>query len=513
MIFSCDTYYFCCQNCCLVFEIMSRTEKDKLKQIQDRCQALLTEMLRDDDNKYCVDCDAKGPRWASWNLGIFLCIRCAGIHRNLGVHISKVKSVNLDTWTPEQVVSLQQMGNSRARAVYEANLPDNFRRPQTDSSLEAFVRAKYEQKKYIAREWVPPSIPKVNWDKELDEEAERQRRRKKELNQQRQVRRSNNSASETTVPQLLPKPKGSTSPKVPRTTADAGKTAPKSATHDLLGLESPEGSTATPVSSSVSAGGGDDIFSSFLSAPPATEPVSPAGNTKPVEKPEEPVKGRSAEEESFFNQPAPSSAEKRQLTKDSILALYATQPTQPVSQQPMFGIPGGLYTQPSSGFPTAAPGLSYGISNNMLGAQPIQNGVYAVPGLGSQPLAATVPVSGIASNPFFNMGTPAAAFPVMTQESASSNTNQDLMLDFGAMISNVQSSSASQLPQQFVNLNIGAPIEPPQPQGYAGLQGVTRPVGRQVLGRGMPDSIDELIMGPVQQPANPGHTLATNLWQ
>lgn len=44
-----------------------------------------------------------GPRWASWNLGIFLCIRCAGIHRNLGVHISRVKSVNLDTWTPQQV--------------------------------------------------------------------------------------------------------------------------------------------------------------------------------------------------------------------------------------------------------------------------------------------------------------------------------------------------------------------------------------------------------------------------
>jgi hypothetical protein len=44
-----------------------------------------------------------GPRWASWNLGIFVCIRCAGIHRNLGVHISKVKSVNLDSWTPVQV--------------------------------------------------------------------------------------------------------------------------------------------------------------------------------------------------------------------------------------------------------------------------------------------------------------------------------------------------------------------------------------------------------------------------
>ena len=44
-----------------------------------------------------------GPRWASWNLGVFLCIRCAGIHRNLGVHVSKVKSVNLDSWTSEQI--------------------------------------------------------------------------------------------------------------------------------------------------------------------------------------------------------------------------------------------------------------------------------------------------------------------------------------------------------------------------------------------------------------------------
>lgn len=109
---------------------------------------------------------------------MFLCIRCAGIHRNLGVHISKVKSVNLDSWTPEQVVSLQQMGNSRARAVYEANLPDNFRRPQNDSSLESFIRAKYEHKKYIAREWVPPTMPKVNWEKEIDDEIEMKNKKK-----------------------------------------------------------------------------------------------------------------------------------------------------------------------------------------------------------------------------------------------------------------------------------------------------------------------------------------------
>ncbi|MGH0164498.1 UNVERIFIED_CONTAM: hypothetical protein FKN15_006400, partial [Acipenser sinensis] len=93
-------------------------------------------------------CVCTGPRWASWNLGVFICIRCAGIHRNLGVHISRVKSVNLDQWTQEQIQSVQDMGNTKARKLYEANLPDDFRRPQTDQAVEFFIRDKYEKKKY-----------------------------------------------------------------------------------------------------------------------------------------------------------------------------------------------------------------------------------------------------------------------------------------------------------------------------------------------------------------------------
>lgn len=59
----------------------------------------------------CSFLSPSGPRWASWNLGIFICIRCAGIHRNLGVHISRVKSVNLDQWTHEQIqVSFMDQG-------------------------------------------------------------------------------------------------------------------------------------------------------------------------------------------------------------------------------------------------------------------------------------------------------------------------------------------------------------------------------------------------------------------
>lgn len=43
-----------------ILKMSSKTEKDKAKQIQDKCQAVLNEMLRDEDNKYCVDCDSKG---------------------------------------------------------------------------------------------------------------------------------------------------------------------------------------------------------------------------------------------------------------------------------------------------------------------------------------------------------------------------------------------------------------------------------------------------------------------
>lgn len=139
--------------------VQSKSDRERQKVINDKCQSLIEVLLKHEDNKYCVDCDSKGPRWASWNLGIFLCIRCAGIHRNLGVHISKVKSVNLDSWTPDHVAYMQRMGNSKARAVYEANLPDDFRRPQTDASLESFIRAKYEQKKYIAHGWIDPGPP------------------------------------------------------------------------------------------------------------------------------------------------------------------------------------------------------------------------------------------------------------------------------------------------------------------------------------------------------------------
>ncbi len=60
---------------------------------------------------------------------------------------------------------MQMIGNSRGRAIYEAQVSEEFRRPQTDSQLEVFIRAKYEKKKYIAREWISTKAPEypIGW--------------------------------------------------------------------------------------------------------------------------------------------------------------------------------------------------------------------------------------------------------------------------------------------------------------------------------------------------------------
>lgn len=65
----------------------------------------LEKLLKKDVNKTCADCRRKSPSWASTTFGAFICIKCAGFHRELGTHITKVKSVNLDKW-PRELVSL-----------------------------------------------------------------------------------------------------------------------------------------------------------------------------------------------------------------------------------------------------------------------------------------------------------------------------------------------------------------------------------------------------------------------
>lgn len=111
-------------------------------------------MKSDPENEECADCgDALGSdAWASLNLGIFLCIRCCGVHRSLGVHISQCRSVDLDEWTAEQVAGMA--GNALSNKTYEAHIPLGRFRPSPQDPL--CLVADWIKAKYASREFVEP---------------------------------------------------------------------------------------------------------------------------------------------------------------------------------------------------------------------------------------------------------------------------------------------------------------------------------------------------------------------
>ncbi|KAM3838192.1 stromal membrane-associated protein 2 [Diretmus argenteus] len=267
----------------------------------DRYQAVLNSLLAREENKFCADCESKGPRWASWNLGIFVCIRCAGIHRNLGVHISKVKSVNLDQWTQEQIQCVQEMGNAKAKRLYEAFLPECFQRPETDQSAEMFIRDKYDKKKYM--------------DKVID------------IQMLRKEKSCDNIPKEPVVFEKM-KLKKDISP----------KTQSPSVT-DLLGLDAPAPSPAvsngggcvpkekaSPVANPALSHSALDLFSSL----PASSSAS-STNTTPVASsmPRSRVAASVPENLSLFLDRTPKAEEGavKKMSKDSILSLYASTPS------------------------------------------------------------------------------------------------------------------------------------------------------------------------------------------
>nr|XP_046168118.1 stromal membrane-associated protein 1-like [Oncorhynchus gorbuscha] len=356
----------------------TRSEREKALKLNEQHQAILSKMLREDDNKYCADCEAKGPRWASWNLGVFICIRCAGIHRNLGVHISRVKSVNLDQWTAAQIQSIVDMGNSKSRQLYEANLPDNYRRPQTDQAVEFFIRDKYEKKKYYSKNVTNGHSPK---DKESKREKETDRGTKLSYNAKREETRHAPKASPVKTAEPPVNLLGLDAP----TPAPANNGSAASTTSSDLDIFGPMVSNPLPSSNAAA------HFSQASSSTPASTPTQPPAAT--------PSSGSAQGDLDLFSETGggggikgEDTGAKKPLSKDSILSLYGntSMPQMPQHQQAQ---PAGIYMNHAQmQFPVGIP------------QQQVPAGYQAFPGMGTGMPPTTVMGAMMAQNGAAMMG-------------------------------------------------------------------------------------------------------------
>ncbi|XP_075779828.1 stromal membrane-associated protein 1 isoform X1 [Pelodiscus sinensis] len=376
----------------------TRSCREKAQKQNEQHQAILAKLLREEDNKYCADCEAKGPRWASWNTGVFICIRCAGIHRNLGVHISRVKSVNLDQWTPEQIQCMQDMGNTKARILYEANLPENFRRPQTDQAVEFFIRDKYEKKKYYDKNVISvssmptsdavqplassPSLQAAaeksklegmlgspGFKRSLSYKVSLTKEKEKKKDEKKRERESEKPLKPLTTEKPQKKEDQQLEPK-------ASPRKPPEPTIDLLGLDGPPDAPVTNGSTTTITTLNDDldIFGPMISNPLPAAAVPPTQSTST--NPTAATLSAASGDLDLFTEQTTKSEEsaKKQLSKDSILSLYGTGTMQQQSAPGMFMGSSSMpfTTQPSTPFQSfPAMGVpvpaAAGMMGNMMG--------------------------------------------------------------------------------------------------------------------------------------------------
>uniref|UniRef100_A0A8V5GC94 Uncharacterized protein n=1 Tax=Melopsittacus undulatus TaxID=13146 RepID=A0A8V5GC94_MELUD len=119
--------------------------------LEDLTKAIIDDIQRLPGNEVCCDCGSPDPTWLSTNLGILTCIECSGIHREMGVHISRIQSLELDKLGTSELLLAKNVGNTSFNDIMEGNLPSPSPKPTPSSDMTArkeFITAKYVDHKF-----------------------------------------------------------------------------------------------------------------------------------------------------------------------------------------------------------------------------------------------------------------------------------------------------------------------------------------------------------------------------
>ncbi|XP_062235286.1 arf-GAP with SH3 domain, ANK repeat and PH domain-containing protein 1 isoform X2 [Platichthys flesus] len=122
--------------------------------LEDLTKAIIEDVLRMPGNEICCDCGAADPKWLSTNLGILTCIECSGIHREMGVHISRIQSMELDKLGTSELLLAKNVGNSSFNEIMEGNLTTPSPKPTPSSDMtvrKEFINAKYQDHRYARK--------------------------------------------------------------------------------------------------------------------------------------------------------------------------------------------------------------------------------------------------------------------------------------------------------------------------------------------------------------------------